>query len=168
MSRARIAVAVLTLSAAGLFAILEEEEYVGEAMIPTKNDVPTIGFGSTTREDGSAVQLGDKTTPIKALRRTMQYIKSDEKDFKATLAGVELYPEEFDLYLNWRYQYGAGRWRSSSILRELKAGNYTAACNALLLYKYSGGFDCSTPGNRVCSGVWTRQLKRHAACMALQ
>jgi hypothetical protein len=29
-------------------------------------------------------------------------------------------------------------------------------------------FDCSTPGNKVCRGVWTRQQARHAACMEAQ
>ena len=25
--------------------------------------------------------------------------------------------------------------------------------------------DCSYPGNRVCAGVWTRQIKRYDRCM---
>ena len=29
-------------------------------------------------------------------------------------------------------------------------------------------YDCSTPGNKVCRGVWTRQQARHAACMEAQ
>ena len=58
--------------------------------------------------------------------------------------------------------------RRREVRRHLLAGNYVAACNALLKYKYAAGFDCSTPGNRICSGVWTRQLKRHAKCMAAQ
>ena len=29
-------------------------------------------------------------------------------------------------------------------------------------------FDCSTPGNKVCRGVWTRQLERHQKCMGMQ
>ena len=70
--------------------------------------------------------------------------------------------------MDWRYQYGGAAWRSSSMLRELRAGNYAGACQALLKYRFSAGYDCSTPGNKVCAGVWTRQLKRHAACMAAQ
>ena len=42
------------------------------------------------------------------------------------------------------------------------------ACQALLRYRFSAGYDCSTPGNRICPGVWTRQQARHAACMAAQ
>ena len=46
------------------------------------------------------------------------------------------------------------------------AGEYRQACDALLLYKFSGGYDCSTPGNKRCWGVWDRQLKRHKKCVA--
>ena len=34
------------------------EDYTDRAVIPTKGDVPTVGFGSTRHEDGSRVQMG--------------------------------------------------------------------------------------------------------------
>ena len=160
--------AALSLSAMGLVGLVLDENYVNQAMIPTKGDVPTLGFGSTTHADGRPVRLGDTTTPAKALARTLQYIQADEADMRKTLDGVALHQAEYDVYIDWRYQYGATAWRSSSMLRELRAGNYPAACQALLKYRFSAGYDCSTPGNKVCAGVWTRQLKRHAACMAAQ
>lgn len=167
-SRARVVVAALSLSAAGLVGLAMEESYVGQAMIPTKGDVPTLGFGSTTHVDGRPVRMGDTTTPAKALARTLQYVQLDEADMRKTLEGIELYQAEYDVYIDWRYQYGATAWRNSSILRELRAGNHPAACQALLKYRFSAGYDCSTPGNRVCAGVWTRQQARHASCMAVQ
>lgn len=166
--KSRIIVAVLSLSAAAFVGLTLDESYTSVAVIPTRGDVPTLGFGSTTREDGRAVRMGDTTTPPKALARTLQYIQADEADMRRTLDGVALHQAEYDVYIDWRYQYGATAWRSSSMLRELRAGNYPAACQALLKYRFSAGFDCSTPGNRICAGVWTRQLKRHAACMAAQ
>lgn len=166
--KGRIIVAALSLSAMGLVGLAMDENYVGQAMIPTKGDVPTLGFGSTTHADGRPVRLGDTTTPSKALARTLQYIQVDETDMRKTLEGVALHQAEYDVYIDWRYQYGATAWRNSSMLRELRAGNYPAACQALLKYRFSAGYDCSTPGNRVCAGVWTRQIKRHAACMEAQ
>ena len=164
----RVIVAMLTLSAAGLVGIANYESYVGTAMVPTRGDVPTLGFGSTTREDGSPVRMGDKTTPAKALARTLSYIQVDEADMRQTLQGVALHQAEYDVYIDWRYQYGSTAWRNSSMLRELRAGNYPAACQALLKYRFSAGYDCSTPGNRVCAGVWTRQLERYKKCMEAQ
>lgn len=65
-------------------------------------------------------------------------------------------------------QYGMGNWRPSSMRRDLLAGNYVQACHDLLKYKYAAGYDCSTPGNKRCWGVWQRQLERHAKCMEAQ
>lgn len=42
--------------------------------------------------------------------------------------------------------------------RPLQAGNYRAACDALQLYRFSGGYDCSAPASRTCTGVRDRQM----------
>ncbi|ABM38594.1 lysozyme [Polaromonas naphthalenivorans] len=167
-TRMRIFVAALTLSAAGFIGIVSDESYTSAAIIPTKGDVPTVGFGSTVYEDGRPVKMGDTITPVRALVVASAHIDKDEARFRASLPDVELFQEEYDLYLNWVYQFGIGNWRKSSMRRELLAGHYPAACHALLEYKKSAGYDCSTPGNKICAGVWTRQLKRHAKCMAAQ
>lgn len=166
-NKTRILVASLSLSAAAFVGLTMDESYTGAAVIPTRGDVPTLGFGSTTHADGRPVRMGDTTTPQKALARTLQYIQVDEVDMRKTLEGVALYQAEYDVYIDWRYQYGATAWRGSSMLRELRAGNYPGACQALLRYRFSAGYDCSTPGNRICAGVWTRQQARHAQCMAV-
>lgn len=167
-TRRRMAVALLSLSAAAFVGIVVDEGYTGQAVIPTRNDRPTVGFGSTFHEDGSAVKLGDTITPVRALVTVQAHVAREEQGFQSSLAGAQLYPGEYDLYMNWVYQYGTGAWAKSSMRREVLAGNYAAACQALLRYKFSGGYDCSTPGNKVCAGVWTRQQKRHVQCMALQ
>ena len=161
----RVLAAVLTLSASGLIAIAQHEGFTDKAIIPTKNDVPTIGFGSTIYPDDSRVKMGDRITPQRALVVMKAHIDKDEEAFRRSLKGVSLHQEEFDLYLNWVYQYGITAWNKSYMLRHLKTGNYKAACDALLLYKFSGGYDCSTPGNTRCWGVWDRQLERHSTCM---
>lgn len=168
MNKGRIIVAALSLSAAAFVGLTMDEGYTSAAIIPTRGDVPTLGFGSTTHADGRPVRLGDTTTPPKALARTLRYVQADEADMRKTLEGVALHQAEYDIYIDWRYQYGGTAWRNSSMLRELRAGNYPQACQALLRYRFSAGYDCSTPGNRVCAGVWTRQQARHAACMAAQ
>lgn len=168
MSRARIVVAALSFSLAGFAGLAVHENYVGEAMIPTKNDRPTVGLGSTFHEDGTPVKMGDKTTPVRAILKAAAHISKEERAFRASLPGVALHQAEYDIYVDWIYQYGMGAWNKSSMRRHLLTENYAQACNALLLYKFSGGYDCSQPGNKVCSGVWTRQLERHAKCMAAQ
>lgn len=168
MSKARVLVASLTLSASALIGLVVHESYTDEAVIPTKNDRPTVGFGSTFHADGTPVKLGDRTTPVRALITAKAHIDKEEAQFRASLEGAKLTQGEFDVYMDWVYQYGAAAWQKSSMRRHVLAGRYREACDALLLYKFSGGYDCSTPGNRRCAGVWTRQLERHDRCMAEQ
>lgn len=164
----RIPVYALMLSAAAFTKIVSDEGYTDAAIVPTQGDVPTVGFGSTKREDGSPVRLGETITPVRAVQRAAAHISADEAEFRDSLPGVALTQGEYDVYIDWTYQYGIGAWRASTMRRELLAGNYRAACDALLRYRYSAGFDCSTPGNKRCLGVWTRQQARHARCIAEQ
>lgn len=167
-SKPRMAIGGLSLSAVALVAMLTSEGYTDNAIIPTKNDRPTLGFGSTFHEDGRAVKMGETTTPVRALIKAQAHISKEEAIFRASLPNVTMYQDEYNIYMNWVYQYGTGRWATSSMRQNLLNGNYRQACDSLLLYKYSGGFDCSIPGNKRCSGVWTRQRERHAQCLAAQ
>jgi lysozyme len=171
-SPVRIVVAALTLSAAGFVGIIGSEGYTDNAVVPVKGDVPTFGFGSTTKEDGAKVRLGDKTTPTRALHLASDHVAQEEVVFRSSLPGVALAQGEYDLYMDWVYQYGTGAWTKSSMRSELLAGDYRGACDALLKYRFVGGYDCSTTvnGNRNtrCWGVWARQQERHEKCLAMQ
>lgn len=179
---ARVALAGLALSAAGLVAIVEKEGWCNPACLPTAGDVPTLGFGNTTHEDGRPVKMGDTTTPVKAVKRTLSYLQDAEAEMKRTLAGVELTQDEYDLWLGWRYQFGGENWRRSKMLRELKAGNHREACDALLEYRWQRmrpppgapvpdrmrKRDCSLPENwgpQGCRGVWLRAQENHRKCL---
>ncbi len=168
MSRARLAVAALTLSASAFIGLVVSEGYTDAAVIPTKNDRPTVGFGSTFHADGTPVRLDDTTTPVRALITARAHIGREEAIFRRSLPGAYLHQAEYDIYLDWTYQYGTGAWAKSSMRRLVLADQYRAACDALLRYKFSGGYDCSTPSNKICRGVWDRQLARHAQCIAAQ
>lgn len=166
--RQRIAVGLLSISGVGFATWQASEGFTPVAVIPTKGDVPTIGHGSTRYEDGSPVRMGDTITPQRAEVLARNLNSQAEKQFAASLPGVKLHQAEFDVYMDFVGQYGIGTWLKGSPRRDLLAGNYAQACHDLLKYKFAAGFDCSTPGNKRCAGVWTRQLERHAKCMAAQ
>jgi lysozyme len=163
----RIAAGLLMVSAVALVGRAVQEGYVPEAMIPTKNDRPTVGFGMTERPDGSPVQMGDRTNPVEALQRTLAHIQRDERGLKRCVT-AKLYQAEYDLMLDFSYQYGVAALCKSSIVARANAGDYTGSCEAYLLYRFAGGYDCSTPGNKRCSGVWKDSLRRHSLCLAAQ
>jgi lysozyme len=166
----RIAVASLSLSAIGATGIFLHEDYTGEAIIPTKNDRPTVGFGSTFREDGSPVRLGDRITPPKAVARAVNHIAKDEVGLKRCVTGP-MSQIEYDILVDFTYQYGVAATCSSSMVRHINAGQYRESCVAYALYKRSGGRDCSNPvnwGPMGCKGVWTRNQERRDKCLKSQ
>ena len=166
--RQRIAVGLLTVSLAGFGAWKASEGFTDTAVIPPTGDGPTIGHGSTRYEDGKPVKMGDTITRPRAELLARNLMTQDERQFAASLPGVKLHQVEFDVYMDFTGQYGIGNWRSSSMRRDLIAGEYAQACTDLLKYRYAAGFDCSTPGNKRCWGVWSRQLERNAKCKAAQ
>lgn len=161
----RLPIALLTLSAAAFIGIASHEGYTDKAIIPTKGDKPTLGYGSTFHEDGSTVKMGETTNPVNALKKAQAHISKEEVLFRNSLPNVYMNQAEYDVWIGFVYQFGTGNWMKSSMRRELLAANPVAACNALLKYRFSAGFDCSTPGNKICMGVWTRQLERQKNCL---
>ncbi|HFF4832635.1 TPA: glycoside hydrolase family protein [Acinetobacter baumannii] len=160
--------AVLAASAAFFVGVKNDEGFTSKPVIPVKGDRPTQGHGSTFKPDGSPVKMTDppitRATADKWLRND---VAKREVAFKDSLRGVKLSQTEYDLYLDFTYQYGIGAWSSSSMLKNLKVGKYKAACDSLLKYKYVAKRDCSIRKNG-CYGVWTRQVERHAKCIGAQ
>lgn len=164
--RMRVLVSALTLSAAGLVALVEREGYTDNAVRPTPLDVPTVGFGSTRKPDGAPVRMGERTTPPKALRMAMHHISGDEQAVKRCAGDVQLTQGEYDLYIDFAYNVGVSNFCSSTMLRKLKAGDYVGACGEFTRWRKHQGFDCSTPGNRICWGLWERRLESRDKCLA--
>ena len=163
----RTAITGLALSASALVALVVHEGYTEKAMIPVRGDVPTVGHGMTQREDGTPVQMGDTTTPVKALQRTLTYVQKQDSQIRKCVT-APLHQAEYDIMADFGYQYGINALCKSSMVKKVNAGDYVGACEAYLQYRFVAGYDCSTPGNRRCMGVWTRQQERYKACMEAQ
>lgn len=167
----RTTIATLTLSAAALVGLVMQEGWSPIATIPTKNDRATVGFGSTFKEDGSAVKLGETITPQKALARTLNHVGKDELKIKQCVT-APLNQVEFDTMTDFAYNFGTSALCSSSIVRFANAGDYVASCESYLLYKRAAGYDCSTlingKPNQRCWGLWTRSKERRDKCVGAQ
>lgn len=163
----RIKVAGLSLSAVAFITLIVSEGFSPTATVPVKGDRPTVGFGSTYHQDGSAVKMGETISPVNGLQTAQAHISKDEVRFRQSLLSVELTQAEYDLYIDWVYQYGIGRWLASPMRQRLIDGEYRQACDALLLpqYRTVAGYDCSTAGNKRCYGVWVRAQDRHTRCI---
>lgn len=164
----RAHVAALSFSLAAFAGLVANEHYTDKAVIPTANDRWTVGLGSTFRDDGSPVRQGDTITPPQAIRRSAAHIAKDETKLKRCVTGPML-QAEYDVLVDFAYQYGADTACKSSMVRFTNQGLYRNACEAYTLYKRSGGYDCSTlvngKPNKRCWGVWLRSLERRDKCL---
>lgn len=160
-------IAGLSVSAALLVSLVVSEGYTDKAVIPVKGDVPTYGFGMTFRPDGTPVQMGDKTNPVEAIQRSLAHVQNDERGLKRCVT-APLSQVEYDVMVDFSYQYGVRRLCNSTMVRKANAGDYAGACKGYLEYRYVKGYDCSTPGNKVCGGVWARSQGRYNDCMEAQ
>lgn len=153
------------ISAAGVLFTTGYEGYTSKPVIPVKGDVPTIGYGTTVYPTGQKVKMSDPAINKETARKYLvTHMKKDAVQFNKTLIGIPLSQKEYDLFFDFVYNFGLSNWKSSSMLRNLKKGNYKAACDSLLKWKYVAKRDCSIRSNN-CYGVWTRQVDRHKICI---
>lgn len=160
--RTRVAVATLTLSAAAFVGILTREGYTEHAIIPVPGDVPTAGFGTT-----EGVTMETRLPPVPAVQRALKDASKYEGAIKRCVR-EPLSQTEYDLYTDLSYNIGPTAFCNSSIVRKLNAQEYRAACDHILDWKMFKGFDCSTPGNKICYGMWKDRLRLHAKCLEAQ
>lgn len=166
-NKTKYIVTMATVISLGGVAYTQSKE--GTELKPYRDPVGvvTIGTGSTVYEDGSKVKMTDPPiTQKRALELLQHHMNKDAKIFNKTLLGIPLSQTEYDLYMDFTYQFGTGAWSGSSMLRNLKARNYVQACKSLLKWKYAAKRDCSIRSNN-CYGVWTRQVERYNKCMGM-
>lgn len=101
-----------------------------KAYMPTPNDVPTIGYGST----GPDIKLGMTWTLEQAERRFAAHCSTLANQMSAVLVGVPTTQKQFDAMFSLAYNIGFSAWARSTVLREHKAKNYVKAQNAFLMW----------------------------------
>jgi lysozyme len=160
---------IKTVSNEQVKATARREGFSSKPIIPVKGDVPTIGYGTTIYPNGRRVKMTDPAISRgMAFEYLKQHITKDGRIFNTSIRNIPISQKEYDVYMDFTYQYGVGTWLKSSMLHNLKLRKYKKACASLLKYKYVAGYDCSTPGNNRCLGVWTEQIKRYDNCMSAQ
>lgn len=164
-NKTKIAVTMATVISLGGVAWTQSRE--GTLLKPYYDSVKvaTIGTGTTVYPNGKTVKITDPPITKKQAAEYLQFhMNKDAKIFNKTLIGIPLSQTEYDLYMDFTYQFGTGAWSQSSMLRNLKSRNYVQACKSLLKWKYAAKRDCSIRSNN-CYGVWTRQQARYQKCM---
>ena len=154
----RFKVGVLALSGAGLIAIANFEGFEEKAYIPVPGDDPTIGFGHKDER----MPLDTFISVPDALKLLGQDTKHAEETIKKYVK-VPLTQSEYDAYVSFSYNVGAGNFASSTLLNKLNASDYEGACNELRRWvfssnvKYQGLVNRRDMENLICQhGVYPK------------
>ena len=151
MTRARMAVGALTLSASAFIGIAIHEGYSEKAYVPVPGDVQTIGFGTT-----EGVQPGDKITVERALVRALQDASKYEGALRQCVT-VPLHQHEYDAAISISYNIGSSAFCNSTMVKKLNSGDYQGFCDGMLQWNRAGG--------RVMNGLTIRRQKERALCL---
>lgn len=158
-NKKRLAISVLTLSAAAFGAIVAHEGFTDHAIIPVPGDVPTFGHGSTTHADGRPVKMGDTITREQAAVRTRIDIARFEGNLKSCVK-VPLHQYEFDAFVSLEYNIGSSAFCKSTLVKRLNAFDYSGACDAILMWDRFQG--------KPLNGLTKRRKEEHKLCKGPQ
>lgn len=150
-AQVRSILAVMTLAASTLVGIALHENYKEDAYLPTPNDVPTIGFGATT-----GVKMGDKTDPVRALKRLQQELDETYVAGVKKCVKVPLYDYEFGAYIEFAYNIGVNAFCTSTLVKILNEGDYAGACAQISRWDKQNG--------KVLKGLTRRREEERAIC----
>ena len=125
---------------------------------PRTGGVPyTIGYGSTTDEEGNPIARGTIWTRARAVAKSKQDLEKFSAGVIAALSGGSLQATsqlQFDAMVSLAYNIGLGNFRRSTLLRKHNAGDHAGAAREFIRWNRAAG--------RVMRGL-TRRRKAEAA-----
>ena len=165
----RVVVASLAASAALIWSLAVQEGFDPVASRPVPNDPPTYGHGATVRPDGVPVKEGDTITRKEARQLLGRQVEDDySANVRRCLGDARLHQWEFDSAVDLAYNIGWPKVCSSTMVRQFKAGNYSAGCNSIFLFSRLHGINCALPENRNrkdgCRGIMARRQQQFLMC----
>jgi len=159
MSQARLVLAALTLSAAGLLGIVGWESY---RAVPYRDSggIWTDGFGNTKDVDPKK-----PVTVEKALQQAERNAAATEGAVKRCVK-VPLAQYELDAYVSLAYNIGTTAFCNSTLTRKLNAGDYAGACREITHAKNKRGEEVgfTYAGGKRMRGLIKRRAAERATC----
>lgn len=117
-----------------------------KAYLPTPNDVPTIGYGST----GPDITMGLIWTRQQAEERFAKDLAQFSSRVAAAIGSAPTTQGQFDGMVSLAYNVGVGALSGSTLLKKHKAGDYDGAAAQFALWNKQAG--------KVLNGLVTRRI----------
>lgn len=150
---ARPALSTRVIAAALGLALALGSTFEGEKLTAYRDPV---GIPTICRWHTAGVRMGDKATPDEcaalAQADTLDALRDVDR-----LVTVSLNANELGAYTDFVYNVGAEKFRTSTMLRKLNAGDRPGACAELKRWVYAGG--------KVLMGLVKRRDAEYRLCM---
>lgn len=101
--------------------------------------IPTIGYGSTRYADGRRVSMADPPITEQHAAELLRDTLSGYEEEVSRYVAVPLTQGQYDALVDFAYNAGAQNLRTSTLLRQLNAGNYSGAADEFLKWVHGGG-----------------------------
>ena len=158
MSSNRILVSAVVASVVAIASIASSERFIPKPYMPTPQDVPTIGYGSTVNPDtGKKIRLTDPPISEPTAKR---WLIKDVRRFEREMRGCVKVPVtqgEWDAYTSLAYNIGSFNFCHSTLVRKLNAMDYAGACEQILRWDRQKG--------KVLRGLTIRRKSEYKVCV---
>lgn len=91
--------------------------------------IATIGYGTRRYPNGQKVHLGDKITEQEAEAFLKFECDKVAEEVSKLVNGISLNQNQFDAIVSFSYNVGTGAFADSTLLKKLKANDFSAAAN---------------------------------------
>ena len=158
MSNNRVLASIVTASALLIGMVAGFEKYVPAPYMPTPNDVPTIGYGTTVNPDtGKPVRMTDRRIDEATAKMWLMKDVAKTEARMRKCVRVPVTQGEWDAYTSLAYNIGTGAFCGSTLVRKLNAGDYAGACKQILRWDKQKG--------RVLRGLTRRRNIEYQMCV---
>ena len=155
MSWTKKLLAAGTVLGASVFGVVKHNEGYSERTYYDGAGVATICYGET-----KGVKPGEVRTRAQCDAQLVKSVSAHAEVFDGIPAST---PDVVALgVLDMAYNIGVTGFNNSKVKKAIIKGDYRMAGQYVLEWKYitrnGKKYDCSTPGNKVCYGLWKRRL----------
>jgi GH24 family phage-related lysozyme (muramidase) len=99
----------------------------------------TIGWGSTTDEQGRPIEPGTVWTRERADARFRKHLVQFEQEVRDALGDAPVTQNQFDAMVSLAYNIGCAAFRKSTLVRKHRAGDYEGAALEFVRWNRAGG-----------------------------
>ena len=154
----RLPISIIAASALLIGMVAGYEKYVPNVYMPTPNDVPTIGYGTTVNPDtGKPIRMTDRRIDEATAKRWLITDVAKTEAKMRQCVRVPVTQGEWDAYTSLAYNIGTGAFCGSTLVRKLNAGDYAGACKQILRWDKQNG--------RVLRGLTRRRNAEYKLCV---